>query len=180
MRNLLFFVFGCILFSSVWTSCNNSKTYAELLKDEQNAISKFINDSNFTVLYSYPKDSIFLPNEFVKLPNGLYMNVIDRGNGSKIDSGQNVLMRVKYYRNLFDTTTYHSSNWSSGDPSQFVFGQASSSNNYVEGFATPLIFVRGNAKVRLIIPSSLNDYTTVQNVTPYYYYVQYSENVMGY
>lgn len=139
-----------------------------MLKDEQKAISKFISDSGFVVLTEYPKDKVFQSNEFLKLPNGLYMNVIDSGK-EKIDSFSVVLYRYKSFRSLFDTITY-AGNWYDYSPSEFVYGPApSSSNGQIEGLATPLSFVGNQAKVKLIIPSALNSYSIMNSVTPYYY-----------
>ncbi|MCD7973531.1 MAG: DUF4827 domain-containing protein [Candidatus Azobacteroides sp.] len=178
MKQLLAYIFAVLFLPAIWFSCNNSKTYAQLLEDEQNAINKLITDSGFKILYSYPANKVFAENEFVKLPNGLYMNVIDSGNGTRVDSGKVVLYRIKYYRSLFDTTTYSGY---SVDPYSFIYGQGTtSSNSYSEGLATPLSFVGQNSKVRLIVPSSINTYTISQNVVPYYYYVTYPENVMDF
>ncbi len=183
MRKLLVFIFSLAIIPSLWMACNNSKTYAELLQDEQDAISELIADSGFTVINynDYLRDRKLGPKDFVKLPNGLYMNVIDSGNGERFDTSAVVLWRYQSFRNLFDTTTYVG-NWYSATPYEFQYGQtASSTNGYVEGFATPLSFVGNKAKVSLIIPSSLNTYTIMNNVVPYYYYcVKYEKNIYGY
>jgi hypothetical protein len=106
------------------------------------------------------------------------MNVIDSGNGERIDSFSTVLFRYRTIRNLFDTVTY-AGNWFGQAPSEFMYGLTpTSSNGYVEGLATPLNFVGNNAKVKLIIPSALNTYSIMQNVVPYYYYcVKYEKNI---
>ncbi|MCL1942091.1 MAG: DUF4827 domain-containing protein [Candidatus Azobacteroides sp.] len=172
MRKILIFIFSLVVIPALWLACKNSKTYAELLKDEQNAISKLIADSGFVVLNyrDYPKDRLFEPNEFVKLPNGLYLNVIDSGNGERIDSFSTVLLRYRSSRNLFDTLSVPG-NWNSLSPMEFTYGlTASSTSGYVEGIATPLSYVGNYAKVKLIIPSSLNSYSIMQSVVPYYYY----------
>lgn len=180
MKKLLIFIAAVILLPNLWFACNDSKTYAELLEDEQKAIGRLIADSNFTVLYSFPEK--FGSKDYVKLPNGLYMNVIDFGNkDEKIDSGKVVLYRYRSYRNLFDTITY-TGNINNADPSSFIFGLTpTSSNGYIEGLATPLSFVGNGAKVNLIIPSALNSYSIMQNVTPYYFQnVSYQESMYEY
>jgi len=149
-----------------------------MLKDEQNTIAKFITDSGFKILNKYPESKVFAPNEFLRLPNGLYMNVIDSGNGEKIDSFKMVMYRFKSFHALSDTVDY-TGNWDATYPYEFVYGLTpTSSNGYIEGFATPLHFIGNGGKVSLIIPSSLNSYSAMNSVTPYYYYcVKYEKSI---
>ncbi|MDR2474641.1 MAG: DUF4827 domain-containing protein [Bacteroidales bacterium] len=172
MRKLLLFFFALILLPGVWVACNNTKTYAELLKDEQDAIDRFIRDSGFVVYNHYLET--FGEKDFVKLPNGLYLNVVEPGNPQPVDSGKVVLYRIKYAVNLFQPAVAYAGNWHSGLPNQFIYGRSS-----WEGISTPLKYVGENTVIRIIVPSSLNISEIMETVTPYYYYLKYTENVMG-
>ena len=45
MKKLIFLFLSVIAAGSLFQACDNSKTYAEMLEDEKNAVNKFIKDS---------------------------------------------------------------------------------------------------------------------------------------
>jgi len=42
-------------------------------------LKRLIDANDFEILDDFPKDSIFKENQFVKLENGVYLNIIDKG-----------------------------------------------------------------------------------------------------
>ena len=106
-----------------FSSCNNSKTYAQYLDEEKKKIERFIDKNDIKVLSEYPKDSVFQENEFFfDSSTGIYYNVIDSGNGRRIEVGEEFYVRYKglSYIESNDTTKY--SNIKSMDPEELIYG----------------------------------------------------------
>lgn len=156
------------------TSCNNRKTYAEYLKDERKAIDLFIAKNNLTILKNFPADTIFHENEFYKDPStGVYFNIIDRGDTSKLQWREKVYIRFKglHYFATEDTVLY--SNESSTYPEQLEYiGPVTSltQGNYdTPGWAVPLPYVGHTGRVKLIIPFEMGSSYDQSAYTPTYY-----------
>ena len=50
MKKLTLFFFALLAVSFAFQACDNTKTYAEMLDEEKNAIKAFIKDSNIVVI----------------------------------------------------------------------------------------------------------------------------------
>ena len=157
-----------------FTSCNKNKTYADMKKDQKKAIDKLITEKGFEIIYEYPKDSVFKEDQFVKLENGVYLNVIDSGNGNRAvpysttTGGTKILMRCSgEYLYITGDTTF--STFADLVPIEFTYGQASltmskyatyyNSNIYhpvciflSPGVESVLEYVGEDAEVKLIVP----------------------------
>ncbi|MCD8262958.1 MAG: DUF4827 domain-containing protein [Tannerellaceae bacterium] len=78
-------------------SCNNSmKSYTDMLKDERKAIDRLKDEEGLDFIKEYPVNGVFKENEFVKLDNGIYMNVIDSGTGNRAAAGDEILCRYEF------------------------------------------------------------------------------------
>lgn len=160
-----FYILMIMCVALVVVSCDKTKSYTEYLKAERKGIDRLIDREGIKVLKSYPSDSVFKENEFVKLDNDVYLNVIDPGNGEKAVLGQTkVLTRFDAY-GILDTTIqvnnliYGQSYY--GFPTEFIYGYnvySGDGRSYIpdyfvgEGLATALEYVRDGATVRLIVP----------------------------
>ncbi len=82
MRKLAFLCLSLLLIGGVFTACDNTKTYAEMLDDERNDISRYIRDNGITIISvdEFEKDTVtdVLKNEYVGFSNGLYMQIVKR------------------------------------------------------------------------------------------------------
>ena len=92
MKKLIFLFLSVIAAGSLFQACDNSKTYAEMLEDEKNAVNKFIKDSAINVisLEEFERDTItdLSRNEYVAFSNGVYMQIVDRvGGGDSFGAG---------------------------------------------------------------------------------------------
>ena len=78
------------LVGGLFTACDNSKTYAELLDDERKAINSYIraNGINVISVEEFEKDTItdLSKNEYVGFSNGLYMQIVKRYNEAQYAS----------------------------------------------------------------------------------------------
>ena len=50
MKKLVFLFLSLLTAGSLFQACDNSKTYAEMLEDEKNAVNKFIKDNDIRVI----------------------------------------------------------------------------------------------------------------------------------
>ncbi|MDY5434734.1 DUF4827 family protein, partial [Bacteroides pyogenes] len=60
MKKLIFILISLWVAGSLFQSCDNTKTYAEMLEEERDAVKKFIKDSAIHVisLEEFEKDTI--------------------------------------------------------------------------------------------------------------------------
>lgn len=61
------------------TSCDKTQSYADMLKAEEKAIEKLMDEEDIVILKEYPADGVFKENEFYQMDNDVYINVIDSG-----------------------------------------------------------------------------------------------------
>lgn len=158
----------CIL--AIFASCNKSDSYADKLKRERKNIKRFINEHDIRVLDAYPASGVFEANEYFREPTtGVYINVIDSGNGKRADAEKRSVVNVRFWDAMSlpasesDTITF---NEGGVDPIQFMYGVESSYTNsstgsYLDqieylylskGMTMPLKYVGEDAVVSLIIP----------------------------
>ena len=82
-------------------SCNNGKTYAEMKEEEREAIKRFIELNEITVIDEdqfAEQDSTtnVAANEYVLFEEtGVYMQVVERGNGEALEDGRHEFL-VRY------------------------------------------------------------------------------------
>lgn len=151
-------------------SCNKTKSYTDMLKAQDKAFSRLIEDSGFVILDDWPKDSVFKPNEFVKIDNdysqGVYLNIIDKGNNKRAEFGKTNIQtrftaRMFMEKAVIDTGTIdllgpHSNGT---HPVEFKYGQYDAGlydyiyNMFIgPGLAAGLPYVGDSSYVKLIVP----------------------------
>ena len=103
MKKLTLFFFALLAVCLAFQACDNSKTYAEMLEEEKDAIKAFIKDSSIVVISQsefYAQDSTtdVSRNEYVQLASGVYMQIVDKGSTNPADTikpNDLVLVRMK-------------------------------------------------------------------------------------
>mgnify|MGYP001308165402 FL=1 len=188
MKKTGYIIFALITLIAFGTSCNKTKTYADLLKDEVKAIDKFIAKNKFVILDEFPKNGEFKSNELYRDPaTGVYYNIIDVGdttNFSKAKIGKEVNVRFKglKYFSVNDSIEYNNNDtFNSPFAETFIYkGPVSyyTSSYYsgtVAGFAVPLDRVGRMGKVKMIVPFNMGSSSDQSSYTPTYYdVVQYT------
>ena len=187
---LLFFILLAVGFS--FQACDDTKTYAEMLEEEDDAIADFINKEGIKVISQtefFDNDSVtdVEKNEFVQLSSGVYMQIVDKGSDNPADTVKNndlVLVRFMEYSLLDKDTTlsnltlpylvdeYKYTASSSSIAGIFIQGLMYMAYGYTAvpaGWLVPLPYVRDKAHVRLIVPSKMGHQSAMQYVYPYYY-----------
>ncbi len=176
-------------------SCDDGKTYAELLKDERKATNAFLAEKK--VINEIPEDTIFLTGEdapFYKIdPDGnVYMQVLEA------DSKENrpVDDQPVYFRFMrLDLLTWYTTGGVNGgtefwegnaenmmaDPTFFLYNNytLTSSAYYGYGLQLPLAYVGVNSKVNVLIKSQYGFSDEISYVVPYLYTVTYYPSMIG-
>lgn len=121
MKKLTFFFLALMALCTGFQACDDTKTYAEMLEEEDDAIDAFIRDSNITVISQsqfHAQDSTtdLSKNEFVQLASGVYMQIVKKGildeNGVLLNPNDTVknndiiLVRFSEYDVLNKYTSY--------------------------------------------------------------------------
>lgn len=161
-------------------SCSKTKSYTDMLKDEEKAIERLIDANGFEILKDFPADTVFKENQFVVLENGVYLNIIDKGTDQRaVQYSTKMLYRCKMnYIMDGDTTVFvnYGPNSNGTYPIPFTYGDYSSNNPYEssyqwisEGLQEPLKYVGDRAKVKLIVPFRRGTYYDQSNGNPVYY-----------
>lgn len=192
MKKLISFFFILLAMGFAFQACDDTKTYAEMLEEEDDAIAEFISKENIKVISQtefYDNDSVtnVEENEFVQLASGVYMQIVDKGSDNPADTVRNnevVLVRFMEYSLLDQDTTlsnlslsYMSDEFkytatSSSIAGIFTQGLMYSWYRYTAvpaGWLVPMPYIRDRAHVRLIVPSKMGHQAAMQNVYPFYY-----------
>jgi len=150
-----------------------------MLKDERKCISRFISDNNIEVLKTYPANGTFADNQFVQLDNGVYLNVVDSGNGNRAVSGQTTILcraRVKWLMEWLGADTATVDNLGTDDgPMVFKYGVTIESTDEFttyfcsSGLASALEYVGDSSTVKLIVPFAVSSQSFNTNGIPLYY-----------
>lgn len=192
MKKLILFLFILLSASFAFQACDDTKTYAEMLEEEDDAIADFINKEGIKVISQtefFDNDSVtdVEKNEFVQLSSGVYMQIVDKGSDNPADTVKNndlVLVRFMEYSLLDkDTTLSNLSIPYMVDEFKYTVSSSSIAGIFTQGlmyswydytavpagWLVPLPYVRDRAHVRLIVPSKMGHQGAMQYVYPYYY-----------
>lgn len=171
---ILMLIIGAAVLAS---SCGKSaRTYAEKLKDERKMIRKLMDSLDFVVIDRYPSDGVFKDNEFVQLSSGLYINVVDSGNGNRAVAGYTKIhsrFEFDYMHVLSNTIQTFNGFDNSYPPLTFVYGGLETYGAFLSlygsGLTEPLAYVGDSAIVKLIVPFKIGGSEQEQGSDPVYY-----------
>ena len=186
------------MIATLWCSCDDVETYAEMKEKEAACINNYIKAQGITVITKaeFEKDTItnIDNNEFVYFEsNGVYMQIVNRGEGKLMEDGDRSEFLVRYLEENLQTGDAISNNFDSYDKlvcsregisykASFIEGSMQSiygSSAVPSGWLIPFNYItpgRPNnkgAKVRLIVPHDQGTTTAAQYVHPAYYEITY-------
>lgn len=190
MKKNILLVFTLICAIVAASSCSKTETYADMLKKERNAI-EFIKDSlDIDVINEMPERGYkFADNEYYKDKNtGIYIRVIDWGEGEEITDETPVLLRFWGSNLLLKSKTDVIGNTSPEAPIRAIYNTELKAEKYIqttytypyssEFYATYLLSVgamlplkydvRHTGSVSLIIPFSSGSYIQQSQYEPIY------------
>lgn len=166
-------------------SCEDSKSYSELLTDEEHAVNWYLAQN--TVALDIPADGKFITGKdapFYKMDEDgyVYMRVIEKGS----DTDKPVIGDRVYFRFMrMDLKTYQASGVESWDGNAIDFDQSNSTSliygntvltsttQYGEGIQVPLKYLGYNSEVCLIVKSPQGFTTDASQCIPYIYKMRY-------
>ena len=190
MKKLIFLFLSVIAAGSLFQACDNSKTYAEMLEDEKNAVNKFIKDSAINVisLEEFERDTMQIvdrgnaddPEDTFANNNVICARYLEKNIASNELTCFNVVLpeyinASDYYRSplTFRYVNENSSAYGIVLSTPLDYDYLWTANSYGTaipgGWLLALPYLRDNAHVRLIIPSKMGHSISQQNVIPYYY-----------
>lgn len=170
------------LFGALFTSCDDGKTYAELLTEENHYVNNFLADQR--VINGIPEDTVFqvgsdAPYYRLDDDGNFYMQVLDAGT-----KGDNAVSDELIY---FRYTRYALAEYSDGQlpegtgnnitpiSASFRYGnyQLNSSSQWGQGIQLPLLYLPIDCKVNIVIKSQYGFSDETTNVLPYLYTLSY-------
>lgn len=180
---IAFFVVAVLAVISL-QSCEKTRSYSELLNDENMAVNRFLADQ--WVIASIPADSVFevgpeAPYYQLDEDGNIYMQVLDAGSGEKVEEEDQVYFRFTRY-NLSNykgdlNALYKEGNQEDMTQSatSFRYGNYTlpSSSQWGSGIQLPLAFLPLNSHVNLVIKSQFGWTKEVSYVIPYLYNIRY-------
>ena len=84
MKKLVLLFLSLLAFNFAFQACDDSKTYAEMLEEEDDAIAAFIRDNDIQVIsqtefFNNDSTTDVSKNEYVQLSSGVYMQIVKKG-----------------------------------------------------------------------------------------------------
>ena len=175
-------VVALALCSVVMTSCNEQKSYAELLDEENAAVDKFLKTQR--VVDTIPADTIFEIGEdapYYKLDEDgyVYMQVLMNGDEGKAKYNEMIFFRysriniLTYVEGGDQLPTGNDNELSNAYSFKFQNEDLESSSQYGLGIQLPLNYLQMPCKVNLIVKSKAGTINDLTSVTPYLYTIRY-------
>lgn len=166
-------------------SCSKSKSYSEMLQDEEKATNWYL--SNQKIINNIPEDSIFITGKdapFYKIDEDgyVYMQVVNPGNpDNKAKTGQQVFFRfmrtniIDLYKGYDAKPTGNANDVGSGNSLSFRFDDlsAATSIKYGSGIQVPLKFLGLDCEVNLVLRSYYGFQGETGQCLPYLYNIKY-------
>lgn len=171
---------------AMFSACDDSKSYAELLSDESHCVNNYLVDQR--VIGYEERDSTFkfetgadAPYYQLDAEGNLYMRVINPGTpGNRAEIDQLVYYRFMRYNlqaYLYGIETDGEGNGENlaNASTSFRYGneQASSYARWGSGIQTPLDYLPLDCEVELVMKSQLGPSSEIGNVIPYLYKIRY-------
>lgn len=178
MRKIFYFVSLMLMGAMMATSCSKTKSYSELLKEEKDAIKKFIRDSSLVIVDEFPAK--FGEKVYYKYQRyndadvaEVYLHVVDFGDTTQMaKDGSMIYVRMTDVYNIKDNTIFFRNNIfpEGSKPYQFTYSDPyTTSDGGCLGWALPLEKIGKGAVVKMIIGSKSGLPDQQKTVVPLYY-----------
>ena len=159
MKKIVLFV-SLIITASIFFACDKQKTAQEMLKEEKKAIERFTKNDSIPIFVTNDKKNMYKENTYYKTKEGLYIHVIDSGNGNKPQNNQEILVRYRDFMFIKSGKTEYDISEENESakylPISFYYKNSFSYKSAAcYGLAIALDLVSENAEVSLIVPSDL-------------------------
>ena len=153
---------------------------------------QYIYELNSKIKASGTRNEISNKVPFYELPNDVAMQVVNKGNGRKINQGDRVYFRflrinlnswasAPYTIKMFDLNEGGVGNYYYPDINDYYFNYTeeysvvvSQYYTYGLGIEYPLAHLYDGAQVYLVVPSKVGFSESVSSVVPYLYFIEYN------
>jgi hypothetical protein len=171
-KTIIFTLIICVLAAF---SCKKSESLSEKRAKERAAISKYITDNSLQVTKTLPADTIFDENEYYHSPSGLYLHIINKGEGKKPQTGDKIIYRFYVFnmsgdticRYMYAVEYVNAASFKFGDTSFSTYGRSSEIETANKGIAESIGYLGTDGAAYTIIPSSISYATAQSGITPY-------------
>lgn len=182
----ILFVFFTVMM--VLSSCDNGKSYADLLKEEDKAVKAFLADKKVenipadSVLITFNNDTLAVPYYRLDDDGNVYMQVLDAGiQDDRFEKGNDVnirFLRVDLKALMNGENPDPVGNTNPADYITIRFGETtlSSTTQYGTGIQYPMYFLGNECKVNLLIRAKLGFTAETSTVIPYLYTISYNKS----
>lgn len=105
------FIYSIVVFCTLllMAGCEKIETYADMKEKEQTAISNFISSQGINVIdeatfNAQGQTTDLKTNQYVRFSrNGVYMQIVRKGSGSKLEENKNVVLLCRFYERNIQT-----------------------------------------------------------------------------
>jgi len=131
--------------------------------------------NDIVILKNYPEDGFFKENEYFRTNDGLFIHVVDSGNGKRVQFLDDVCVRIEYFQYIKDFVHGDTirSLFPFLDPFYFTYGIPQTYSSYYspvcQAWVIPLSYVGEEAILNLIVPSSIGSYGDNNSIAPVFY-----------
>ncbi len=180
-KRLIIFMIPVLLL----TACKDTKSYSELLNDEEKAVNSFL--AHQKVINEIPADTVFetgsdAPYYKIDEDGDIYMQVIKPGDrkNNRAQEDQTIYFRfgrinlLRYELGYDDTPSGNYDDMATSSAS-FRFNKEETSNSLEFGYGlqVPLNFVGIDCEINLLVKSQKGPYSEISDVIPYLYNIRY-------
>lgn len=193
MNKLARVLFVLLAGVALLSSCNDGKSYADLLKEEDKAVKAFFADK--IVINEIPADSVFISlqdvpnNDTLAVPyykldtdGNVYMQVLEPGDlNDRFEKGNDVNLRFLRYDLKALVNGSNPDPVGNTNPSDYItirFGETtlSSTTQYGTGIQYPMYFLGNECRVNLLIRAKAGFTAETSTVMPYLYFIRYNKS----
>lgn len=169
MKQYSLLIYLLLTVTMVFISCDDKKTYAELLKEEKVTIADYIKRNNIQVVSEKPTEKIWPENVYLKTTSGLYFHLINEGDNTETaDSAElNDLISVRYIQYTLTEKSDTVFNWNTIDsPYPTAFNYQDYSQSCAAWHEAVSYMKRNESEAIIIVPSKIGFETNMISVTP--------------
>lgn len=182
--NPIFPIIAAFAFLLSTASCNDSRSYAELLESEDHYVNNFLADQ--IVINEIPEDTVFIygedaPYYRIDEEGDLYMQVINPGTpGNKVKTDEQIYFRYTRYNLAY----YQDGELNYGGGNEDDMGSANtyfryanlslpSSTQWGPGIQRPLALLPVDCQINLVVKSQYGFTSEIAEVQPYLFKLRY-------
>lgn len=184
LSRFCYIVMAGIMAAMSLTGCDDGKSYADLLTEENHAVNFFL--ANHRVCDEVPADSVFeygpnAPYYRLDEDSNLYMQVINPGTpDNRVKNDELIYFRytqynLKYYYETGELVGSGNSNNLNLQATSFRFGNTmlTSASEYGMGIQEPLKYLGVDCEVNLVVKSQMGPTSNIASVIPIMYNLRY-------